>query len=70
LEKQTKRGPSGPLRWTVRDTRMILGQNQCKNTYLYYGPSDEKASSVRGQARTVRPQARTVRSVQNQKARR
>jgi hypothetical protein len=55
LEKQTTRGQSGPLRRTVRDTTMTLGQNQCKNTILHYGPSDGKASTVQDQARTVRP---------------
>jgi hypothetical protein len=25
------RGPSGTLRWTVRDTRVSLGQEHCKN---------------------------------------
>jgi hypothetical protein len=68
--KSPKRGPFGPLRRTVRDTRVSLGQNQCKNTSLHYGPSDGKTSTVRGQARTVQPQARTVRSVKNQKTRR
>jgi hypothetical protein len=45
-KKQAKRGPSGPLRRTVRDTRITLGQNQCKNPSLHYGPS-------RGKERTV-----------------
>jgi hypothetical protein len=62
LEKQTKRGPSGPLRQTVRDTKVSLGQEHCIKAILHYGPSDGKASTVRDQARTVRPQARTVRS--------
>jgi hypothetical protein len=57
----------GPLRRTVRDTRMTLGQNQCKITSLHYRPSDGKASTVQDQARTVRPQARTVWSAQNRK---
>jgi hypothetical protein len=35
LGKQAKRGPFGPLRRTVRDTRMTLGQNHCKNTTLH-----------------------------------
>jgi hypothetical protein len=68
--KSPKLGLSGPLRRTVRDTRVSLGQNQYKNISLHYGPSDEKASTVRDQARTVRPQARTVRSAQNRKTRR
>jgi hypothetical protein len=65
-----KRGPSGPLRWTVRGTKVTLGQEHCKNTSLHYGPSDREASTVRDQARTVRPQARTVRSVKTRKTRR
>jgi hypothetical protein len=56
LEKQTKRGPSGPLRRTVRDTKVTLGQEHCINASLHYGPSDEKAIIVRDQAQTVRPQ--------------
>jgi hypothetical protein len=50
LEKQTKRGPSGPLRRTVRDTKVTLGQDHCINVSLHYGPSDGKASTVRDQA--------------------
>ena len=69
-KKQAKRGPSGPLRRTVRDTRMTLGQNQCKNTSFHYRLSGGKAKTVRALARTVRPQARTVRSVRNRKTRR
>jgi hypothetical protein len=65
--KTPKRGPSGPLWRTVRDTRVTLGQEHCVNTRLHYGPSDGEASTVRDQARTVWPQARTVRSVKNQK---
>jgi hypothetical protein len=61
LEKQTKRGPSGPLRRTVRTTRVTLGQDQCKNLSLHYGPSEGKERTVWDLARTVRPQARTVR---------
>jgi hypothetical protein len=57
--KSPKRGPSGPLRRNVRDTRLSLRQNQCKNTSLHYELSDGKASTVRDQARTVRPTART-----------
>jgi hypothetical protein len=53
--KTPKRGPSGPLRRTVRDTRVTLGQEHCKNTRLHYEPSDGEASTVRDQARTVRP---------------
>ena len=54
MENQAKRGPSGTLRRTVRDTRINLGQNQCKNMCLYCGPSDGRASTVRDHARTVR----------------
>jgi hypothetical protein len=61
------RGLSGPLRRTVRDTRVTLGQEHCKNTRLHYGASDGEANTVRDQARTVRPQARTVRPVKTQK---
>jgi hypothetical protein len=46
LEKQAKRGPSGPLRRTVRDTGIPLGQNQCKNTSFYYRLSGEKGRTV------------------------
>jgi hypothetical protein len=53
-------GKTGQAR-TVRNTRMTLGQNQCKNPSLHYGPSGGKARTVRDLARTVRPQARTVR---------
>jgi hypothetical protein len=31
FEKTPMRGPSGPLRRTVRDTRVSIGQNHCKN---------------------------------------
>jgi hypothetical protein len=65
--KTPKRGPSGPLRRTVRDTKVTLGQEHCINASLHYGPSDAKASTVRDQERTVRPQVRIVRSAQNQK---
>ena len=63
-------GPSGPLRRTVRGTKVTLGQEHCKNTSLHYGLSDGEASTVRDQARTVRPQARTIRSVRTIKTRR
>jgi hypothetical protein len=53
--KTPKRGPSGPLRRTVHDIRVTLGQEQCKNTRLHYGPSDGEASTIQDQARTVRP---------------
>jgi hypothetical protein len=68
--KTPKRGPSRPLRWTVRDTKVSLGQEHCINASLHYGPSDGEASTVRDQVRTVRPQARTVRSVKTRKTRR
>jgi hypothetical protein len=61
------RGLSGPLRRTVRDNRVSVRQEHCKNTSQHYGPSGGEASTVRDQARTVRPQARTVRSLKNQK---
>jgi hypothetical protein len=64
--KTPKGGPSGPLRQTVRGTKVTLGQEHCKNTSLHYGPSDGEASTVRDQAWTVQPQARTVRLVKNQ----
>jgi hypothetical protein len=67
LEKQTKRGPSGPLRRTIRDTKVTLGQEHCINASQHYRLSDGEASTVRDQARTVRPQARTVRSVKTRK---
>jgi hypothetical protein len=54
--KSPKRGPSGPLRRTVRDTRVTLGQNHCKNTSQHCRPLDGGASTVRDQARTVQPQ--------------
>jgi hypothetical protein len=68
LEKQTKRGPSDPLRRTIRDTQMTLGQNQSKKTQVYTTdrPTEKQAPSE-DQARTVRPQTRTVRSVKNRK---
>jgi hypothetical protein len=65
--KTPKRGLSGPLRRTVRDTKVSLGQEHCINASQHYGPFDGKASTVRDQARTVRPQVRTVRSVKNLK---
>jgi hypothetical protein len=65
--KTPKRGPSGPLRRTVRGTKVTLGQEHCKNTSLHYGPSDGEASTVRDLARTVWSQAWTVRLVKNQK---
>ena len=58
--KTPNRGPSEPLRRTVRDIRVTIGQEHCKNTSLHYESSDGKAS-------TVRDQARTVRSVKNEK---
>jgi hypothetical protein len=61
------RGLSGPLRQTVRDTRVCLRQEHCKNTSQHYGPSDGEASTIRDQARIVRPKARTVRSLKKQK---
>jgi hypothetical protein len=70
LEKQTKRGPTGPLRRTIHDTKVTLGQEHCKNASLYYGPSDGEASTVRDQARTVWPQARTIGSMKTRKTRR
>jgi hypothetical protein len=63
-------GPSGPLRRTVRDIRVTLGQEHCINASQHCGLSDGEASTVRDQARTIRPQARTVRSVKNRKTRR
>jgi hypothetical protein len=61
--KTPTRGPSGPLRRTIRGTKVTLGQEHCKNTSLHYGPCD-------GEASTVRPQARTVRSMKTRKTRR
>jgi hypothetical protein len=67
-------GPSGPLQHTVRDTKVCLRQEHCKNASQHYELSDGDVSTVRDQARTVRPPARTVRppaqtvrSVKNQK---
>jgi hypothetical protein len=70
LKKRTKRGLSGPLRWTVRDTKESLGQEHCINASLHYGASEGKTSTVRDQAQTMRPQAQTVRTVNNRKTRR
>jgi hypothetical protein len=50
--KSPKRGPSGPLRRTVRDTRVSLGQNQCKNTSLHRSPP---RTSQRSSPRPRRP---------------
>jgi hypothetical protein len=61
------RGPSGPLRRTIHDTRVSLGQEHCKKHRLHCGLSEGEASTIRDQARTVRPQARTVRSLKNPK---
>jgi hypothetical protein len=61
------RGPSRTLRRTVRDIRVSLGQEHCKNTSQHYEPFVGEASTVRDQARTVQPQAQTVRSLKNQK---
>jgi hypothetical protein len=61
------RGPSRPLRRTIRDTRVTLGQEHCKNKYLHCGLSEGEASTVRDQAQTNRPQARTVRPLRKQK---
>jgi hypothetical protein len=36
--------PSGPLRRTVRGTKVTLGQEHYKNTSLHYGPSDREAA--------------------------
>jgi hypothetical protein len=49
--------PSGPLRRTVRDTKVSLRQEHCINASQHYGLSNEEASTVRDQAWTVRPQA-------------
>jgi hypothetical protein len=59
------RGLSGPLRRTIRDTRVILGQEHYKKLCLHCGLSEGEASTARDQARTVRPQAQTVRSLKN-----
>jgi hypothetical protein len=40
------RGPSGPLRWTVCDTRVSLGQEHCKNNvYTADCPKEKRAPS-------------------------
>jgi hypothetical protein len=41
------RGPSSPLRRTVRNIRESLEQKLFKNICLHYGPSDGEASTVR-----------------------
>jgi hypothetical protein len=61
------RGPFGPLRQTVRGTRVSLGQEHCKNTCKHYRLSEGEANTIWDEARTVRPQARTVRTLKNQK---
>jgi hypothetical protein len=64
LEKQTKRGPSGPLRRTVRDTRMILGQTNAKTCVSTADrPMEEQAPSetTRGPSGPLR---RTVRDTE------
>jgi hypothetical protein len=66
----TKSTVRNTVDYSGRDTRMTLGQNQCKNTSFHYGLSGGKAKIVRALVRTVRPQARTVRSVRNRKTRR
>jgi hypothetical protein len=61
------RGPFGPLRRTVHDTRVSLRQEHCKNIIYTADYPKEKASIVRDQARTIRPQAWTVRMLKIQK---
>jgi hypothetical protein len=51
--KTSTRGPSGPLRRTIRDTKVSLGQEHCINASQHYGLSDGEASAVRDQARIV-----------------
>jgi hypothetical protein len=59
--------PSRPFRRAVRDTRVSLGQEHCKNKHLPCRLSDGKESTIRDQAWTVWPQARTVRLLKTQK---
>jgi hypothetical protein len=54
------RGPFGPLRRTIRGTRVSLRQEHCKKHSLHYGLSE-------GEASIARDQAWIVRSLKNQK---